>query len=157
MSNRSSVHHVTVSLAHDYEFMAAFDDLPEADPLVLDEPPPLGEGREPNAVALLAAAVGNCLAASLLFCLRRSRAEVQDITAHVKTHVARTDAGRFRVSAIEVELSPTVGNEDAGRLGRCQDLFEDFCTVTASIRSGIPVDVKVRANEPAPATAAPSA
>jgi hypothetical protein len=32
---------------------------------------------------------------------------------------------------------------DAGRLKRCEQLFEDFCTVTSSVRQGIPVNVSV--------------
>jgi len=38
---------------------------------------------------------------------------------------------------------------DAGRLERCERLFEDFCIVTASIRQGIPVKVRVAQRESA--------
>ena len=145
------VYHVTVSQAREYEFVATFPDLAGAQPLLLDEPAPLGDSRGPNAVALLAAAVGNCLAASLLHCLRRSRADAGKITAQVSAHVERTSTGRLRISQIDVALSPEIGAADAARLVRCEDLFEDFCTVTASVRQGIPVNVTV--NDQVPLTA----
>jgi|SRR5581483_3283859 len=135
-------HHVTVRLMHDYEFRAEFSDVPGEPALVLDEPPPLGGGRGPNAAAVLGAAVGNCLAASLAFCVRRARIDLQDVTAKVTTHVARNEQGRYRISRIEVSLEPVVGG-DRARFERCKELFEDFCTVTASVRRGIPVDVSL--------------
>ena len=52
------VHHVRVSLARGYEFVASFEDLPDGGPILLDEPPPLGGGRGPNAAALVGTAVG---------------------------------------------------------------------------------------------------
>ena len=70
---------VSLKLQHGYEFLAAFEKFPDVAPVLLDEPPPLGASHGPNASALLGAAVGNCLAASLLFCLRRSRVDVSDV------------------------------------------------------------------------------
>jgi uncharacterized OsmC-like protein len=137
-------HHVTLKLAHDFQFVAEFDEVPNATPMTFDEPEPLGGGRGPNAAAVLGAAVGNCLAASLAFCLRRSRAELSDLTAHVTTHVTRNERGRHRISSIDVELEPVL---EAGRgvpLDRCEGLFEDFCTVTASVKQGIPVHVSLK-------------
>lgn len=143
-----TVHHVTVRLARDYEFVAEFNDVPGAPSVMFDEPQPLGGGKAPNAAAMLGAAVGNCLSASLAFCLRKARIEVLDLTAHVKTHVVRNEKGRFRISGIDVELAPSLGRTEAP-IGRCEELFEDFCTVTASVRHGIPVRVSLR-ESPAP-------
>jgi uncharacterized OsmC-like protein len=138
------VHTVTLSLAKNYEFTASFEQFPDGNPVLLDEPPPLGEGRGPNAAALLAAAVGNCLAASLAFCLRKSRAELNDLKAVVRARVTRNQAGRMRIAGLEVELAPGVGSGESEKLDRCSRLFEDFCVVTASVRQGIPVTVTVR-------------
>src|SRR5687767_6943332 len=94
------VHHVTVRLARGYEFVAEFNDVPGVPSILFDEPEPLGANRAPNAAAVLGAAIGNCLAASLTFCLRRARMDVQDMTANVTTHVAKNEKGRFRVRTI---------------------------------------------------------
>ena len=138
------VHRVTVSLARNYEFTASFEQFSDGRPILLDELPPLGEGHGPNATALLAAAVGNCLAASLAFCLRKSRAELKDLKAGVTARVTRNQAGRMRIAGIEVELTPGLDPGERDRLDRCSKLFEDFCVVTASVRQGIPVTVKVQ-------------
>jgi organic hydroperoxide reductase OsmC/OhrA len=136
-------HHVTVELKQDYQFLARFEDVEGAPTLACDEPPPLGEGRGPNAAALLGAAVGNCLAASLAFCLRKARVQPVRLTARVTTRVARDERGRFRIAGIDVVLCPELAAHPDGRQERCQQLFEDFCTVTASIRHGIPVSVSL--------------
>jgi uncharacterized OsmC-like protein len=138
------VHRITVALARNYEFTVSFEQFPDGRPILLDEPPPLGEGHGPNAAALLAAAVGNCLAASLAFCLRKSRVELNDLKATVNARVTRNQAGRMRITGIEVELAPSLGPGERDRLERCSKLFEDFCVVTASVRQGIPVTVTVQ-------------
>jgi uncharacterized OsmC-like protein len=138
------VHHVTVRLARGYEFVAEFNDLPDAPSILFDEPEPLGANRAPSAAAVLGAAIGNCLAASLTFCLRRARMDVQNMTAHVTTHVVKNDKGRYRVREIDVELTPELGSGTASQLDRCEGLFEDFCIVTASVQHGIPVNVSLK-------------
>jgi uncharacterized OsmC-like protein len=120
--------------------------------LTLDEPPPLGEGRGPNAARLIAAAVGNCLAASLTFCLRRSRIQVRQLRATVEGTFARNERGRLRIGEIRVKLAPDVAPEDRDRMSRCLDLYEDFCIVTESVRNGFPVTVEVEAAPVAVAT-----
>ena len=140
-------HHVTVQLARDYEFTAEFSDLPDAAPLNLDEPSPLGRGRAPNAAAVLGAAVGNCLAASFAFCLRKARIEPTELTANVTTHIVRNPQGRHRIGSIDVEIVPEFAEVKTTRTERCEALFEDFCTVTASVRHGIPVHVTLKKPE----------
>jgi uncharacterized OsmC-like protein len=137
-------HHVTVRLVGGYEFIAEFPDLGSQTVIRFDEPEPLGTNRAPNAAAVLGAAVGNCLAASLAYCLRRSRSEILDLTAHVTTHLARNEKGRYRVRGIDVELRPVLAEGSASKFERCEELFEDFCIVTASVQRGIPVNVSLK-------------
>jgi len=40
----------------------------------MDEPEPMGGNSGPNACKVLAATIGNCLTASLLFCLQKAMA-----------------------------------------------------------------------------------
>ena len=143
----SRMHHVAITHAADYEFVAEFTDVPKAGRLRFDEPEPLGGNRAPNAAAVLGAAVGDCLATSLAFCLKKARIDLHGLTAQVTTTVARNEKGRFRISGIEVELSPLVGDADRARLDRCEQLFEDFCVVTESVRQGIPIAVSVKQPE----------
>lgn len=137
-------YHAVVTLARGYEFVAEFPDIVGGSAVLLDEPQPLGGNRGPNAASLLGAAVGDCLAASLAFCLRKSRVTVDGMTAIVATHVTRNEAGKFRISGIDVKLVPEVAAANAGKLDRCEQLFEDFCIVTESVRQGIPVNVTVK-------------
>jgi uncharacterized OsmC-like protein len=136
-------HHITVRLARGFEFVAEFPDTPGATPILFDEPAPIGEGRGASAAEVLGAAIGNCLAASLTFCLRRARFDVEGMTASVTTHVAKNERGRHRLQRIDVELQPTIGGK-GDNLGRCGEIFEDFCIVTASVQHGIPVTVTLK-------------
>ena len=69
--------HVRLRLESGYRFKISFDGPADfaAGSLVTDEPPPLGEGSGPNPLAMLATAVGSCLASSLLFCLPTAMAD----------------------------------------------------------------------------------
>jgi organic hydroperoxide reductase OsmC/OhrA len=112
-------------------------------PLTLDELPPLGEGRGPNPARMLGAAVGHCLSASLLFCLQKARVEVGAMTTTVRGRIERNERGRFRIGELVVELSPDLASDARARIGRCLEIFDDFCIVTESVRQGIPVSVRV--------------
>lgn len=133
---------VTVSRREGYAFSAEFDD--DSWPAVaMDEPRPLGQGEAPNPTRVLGAAVGACLSSSLVFCLGKARVDVQGLEATVEGTVARNDEGRLRITELRVSLSPSVAAADRDRIQRCVSLFEDFCTVTASVRKGIPIHVEV--------------
>jgi organic hydroperoxide reductase OsmC/OhrA len=125
-----------------FRFDVTFDEETWA-PIVVDEPEPLGTHEGPNASRLLAAAVGNCLAASLLLCLEKAHVELLDLRAHVEGTLERNEKGRLRIGRMDVTLHPEIQGEATKRYDRCLDLFEDFCIVTQSVRRGIEVDVRV--------------
>ncbi|MER3404321.1 MAG: hypothetical protein C4289_03410, partial [Chloroflexota bacterium] len=137
----------TVRLSHveGYQFDVA-PDTPADWRIRMDEPAPLGAGAGPNAARMLAAAVGHCLSASLLFCMHRARGPVSGITTTVTATMRRNERGRWRVAGLHVDLElPPLDETQQRAWERCKDLFEDYCIVTASVRQGIPVDVTVSA------------
>lgn len=108
-----------------------------------DEPVPLGKGEGPVAGQLLAAAVGNCLSASLLFALRKFKQRPEPISAEVTCEVGRTDKGRMRITRIVARLTLGVEAQTLQHLDRVLETFEDFCTVSQSVGQGIPIHVEV--------------
>ena len=126
-----------------YRFLLEMDQ-PEDWTAEMDEPEPLGTGRAPNAVRMLAAAVGHCLSASLMFCLQKSRVPFQDVKTEVTATIRRNERRRWRVASLKVNLKiGGVPRESESAFDRCRNLFEDYCIVTASVRRGIPVEVEV--------------
>ena len=150
MSDEQRGVHVHLERLEKFRFAADFPESPYAARIIIDEQPPLGEGAGPNPAGLLAAALGSCLAASFVFCLKKARVEPETVTADVTAQIVRNERGRFRIGDVDVELSLAVADGDAAGLERCQGLFEDFCIVTESVRHGIPVHVRVATRQPAP-------
>jgi uncharacterized OsmC-like protein len=124
-----------------FEFRVRFDKAQFGE-LLMDEPPPLGRDTAPNAARVLAAAIGNCLSASLVFCLRRAGVKTTGLRSSVKVQVVRNDERRLRIGAVDVTIHPRLA-ADAEPLTKCLGTFEDFCMVTQSVRQGIDVKVHV--------------
>ena len=132
---------VRLDQAHDYQFDVAFG--PGIAALRSDEPPPLGQGAGPSPVQLLAAAVGNCLSASLLFALRKYKQAPEPIRCEVTADVGRNPENRLRVLGMQVRLTLGVAAAGLQHLDRVLDQFEAFCTVSQSVGAGIPITVQV--------------
>ena len=137
---------VDLEREENYRFRVTFD-REGASELLMDEPEPMGEGRGPNAARVLGAAIGNCLSASLLFCLGKSRVETGAVRTVVQGTIVRNEDGRLRIGKISVEIDPEIGEGQSDRIQRCLGLFEDYCIVTQSVRNGIEVDVTVKGAE----------
>jgi uncharacterized OsmC-like protein len=125
-----------------YEFEVRFD-WEKVPPLLLDEPEPLGGEMGPNAARLVGAAVANCLSASLVFCLEKAKQRINAINTNVAGAVRRNERGRWRVAQLDVHITLDLEADQPKRVDRCLNLFEDYCVVTASIRKGVQVNVRV--------------
>ena len=110
--------------------------------VLTDEPEPLGGGEGPNPSAMLAAAVANCLSASLLFALRKHKDDPGELSATVTGKVERVDRFR-RVTGFDVQIRLGVPQESLPGLEKAVAVFENFCTVTQSVRHGVPVTVEI--------------
>lgn len=133
--------HVLLLQQQDYQFEIDFGD---GKPRLLgDEGPPLGHGAGPTPVQLLAAAVGNCMADSLLFALRKFKQAPEPISCEVTAEVGRNADNRLRVLGLDVALKLGVPAAQLEHLDRVLVQFESFCTVGASVAQGIPLKVTV--------------
>jgi uncharacterized OsmC-like protein len=134
---------VLLKLQNGYQFYVSFPGT-QSGGFVMDEPAPLGTLKGPNASRVLAASVANCLSASLLFCLKKSRIEVEDIEAEAEPTTLRNEEGCWRVRQIDVSIRAKLREPvETDKVRRCLELFEKYCVVTGAVREGLPVNVKV--------------
>jgi uncharacterized OsmC-like protein len=135
---------ITLDWWDGYEFSVDFHQEGVAD-LTTDEAPPIGNGAGPSPTRLLAAAVGNCMSASLIYCLDRAGIHLEGMRTTVEGSIVRNERGRLRVESLRVRIEPGIDAKDLHRIDHCLDVFEDFCTVGESVRRGIDVSVEVAA------------
>lgn len=141
MSDGESVT-LTITQVSDYEFRVRFDDTPAAD-LLIDESPPIGRDAGPSPTRLLGAAIGGCLSSSLLFALRKYKNAPGSIGAKMRVDTVRNARGRLRVGRISADIRLPEAATEYAHVERLLAQFEDFCTVTESVRAGVPIDVRV--------------
>jgi len=126
----------------DYRFEVQFDH-PAVPVLITDEDAPLGADAGPSPARLLGTAVANCLAASLLFAMRKFNNEPGPLRAIATVRLSRNERKRLRIGHIGVDLHFALAASKVQMLDRILSQFEDFCIVTQSVRAAIPVDVRV--------------
>lgn len=132
---------LTLERLQGFEFKTTFDW--DVATLLLDEPEPIGGRKGPNAARLVSAAVGNCLSASLLFCLEKAKQQIRSFKTEVTGTIVRNERKRLRLSRIDVHIAVDIDASEPERVTRCIELFEDYCVVSASIRKGMDVNVLV--------------
>jgi len=125
-----------------YQFTARFGGtVPD---LLMDEPEPMGQGKGPSPDQLLGAAVANCLSASLIFALRKFKHEPFDFRTQAEVIQGRNQEGRLRIVQINVFIKLSEPASNFIHLDKALAQFENFCTVTESIRQCVPVKVTVQ-------------
>lgn len=133
---------IEVEQVRDYEFRVRLDK-PHYPELLLDAPAPVGRDEVPSPSRLLAAAMGHCLASGLLFCARKVGLALGPIEAKVRMQLVRNERGFPRIGRVKVEIDPHIPDGAREAAARCLAMFEDYCMVTASVREGVDVEVRV--------------
>ena len=133
---------VTITRQDRYRFLVDFG--PGIDAMEADEPLPLGGGAGPSPAQLLAAAVANCLSASLVFANAKYKEDPGPLVTTVDCTIARNERNRLRVTGMAVTITLGVPADRLAHLERALAQFEDFCTVSQSVRTGIPFTVTVK-------------
>ncbi len=132
---------VTITRQSGYQFLVDFGaGLPQ---WLADEPAPLGQGTGPSPNALLMAAVANCLSASLLFALQKFKQDPGSLVATATPTLERNENKRLRITGIAVKIALGRTAAEIDHLDRVLSQFEDFCTVSMSVREGIAISVEV--------------
>ena len=136
---------VTAEWVDDLTFKLKFDN-PKLPELFIDEshdsnsPEVVG----PNPPRLLVSAIMACLSSSFAYCLKRARVPLKAMKAKAIITIKRNEAGFLRVAQIDVELMPEIEIQSGiPRMERCIETFHNYCTVTESVRQGIPVNIKI--------------
>lgn len=133
---------IDIERLEDYKFKVDFDKESMGELLTDESEEAGGDETGPNPSRLLAASSLNCLMASLTFCLKKKRVDLNSLRGSVTGTIERID-GRLRVTRLDAKIIPEVDKTDKEKLEKCLDIFEDYCVVTQSIRNGIDVDVEV--------------
>jgi uncharacterized OsmC-like protein len=134
---------VTVNMKQEKDYRVAIHFAEGIPVLYGDEPPPLGNATGPTPAQLLAAAVGNCLSDSLLFAIRKFKQHPEPIQTTVAATIDRNAENRLRVQNISVKLTLGAAGSSLAHLDRALEQFEEFCTVSQSVRQGFPVTIEV--------------
>lgn len=112
-------------------------------PQRVDLPAPLGQAAGPSPEHALGAAVGQCLSSSLLFALRKYKQEPGPLRTEIDVQEGRNEAGRQRILGLQARIHLGVPAATLEHLDRALASFEEFCTVTQSVRQAIPVVLAV--------------
>jgi organic hydroperoxide reductase OsmC/OhrA len=109
-----------------------------------DEPLPLGEGAGPAPTQLLAAAVANFLSSSLVFARARSKEDPGHLVITVSCEIGRKERNRLRVTEMNITITLGLAPDQLPHFSDALQQFDDFCTVSQSVRNGIPYSLTVK-------------
>ena len=138
-------YNIGLTWTNDLIFKLDFSGLVNVPELFLDETnddPEVKLGVTP--ARLLGMAVMGCLSSSFLFCMSKRNFTPEEFRAEAEVTAGRNEEGRLRILEIKVNLYPKFSDPEAkARLEECRKVFEKFCTVTASVRDGIPITTSI--------------
>ena len=135
---------VKINLERDMIYKCDLGDIKIGDCYIDESGKAESEMVGPNAAHLLAMAILGCLTSSYVFCFNKKDFVVKDIKAEAIVTIFRNEKGFARVKKIDVTINPKIDSPKMRkRAAQCQKMFEQYCTITASVREGIDVNVNI--------------
>jgi len=113
--------------------------------LFIDERPKrAAEKIGPTPSRLLGLAVLGCLVASFTFCFQKKKFSLKEIGGEAEVIMKRNEKGFWRIMKINVSIKPMINDPlIRKRADQCIKMFEQYCTITQSVREGIEVNVDI--------------
>lgn len=136
---------ITITRQENFRFLVDFGE--NIANMISDQPPPLGDNAGPSPEGLLGAAIANCLCSSLLFAINKFKGDPGRVSATATCETGRNKNNRVRVTQVKVNITLGANPDELPHLDRALAQFEEFCTVSQSVRAGISFAVSVRASD----------
>ncbi len=136
---------ISVEWLEDLTFKLNFEN-PVLSEIFIDETHDVesAEAVGPDPSKLLLAAVMGCLNTSFAYCLKKARIPLKSMKAIGELTSKRNEEGFWRVTKLDIEVIPEIEIEKGiPRMEKCMEIFHDYCTITQSVRQGIPVNVTI--------------
>ena len=146
MADEDSKFEISIKREGGYRFTVDFQ-MPRVENLMVDEDPPLGKGEGPDPSRMIGAALLQCLSSSLIFCMDKSHARIDSLDGTATVRFGRNNEKRLRIAGIDIEIDVGISDEEKSKLERCKPIFEKFCTVTESVKAGIPVSLEIKTHK----------
>jgi organic hydroperoxide reductase OsmC/OhrA len=100
-----------------------------------------GKGRFPCPDELFFSAVGGCFLTTFLYFKERLKIKLRDLQILVQGTVENVGPKGYRISEIQITMNVDVDEEEKLKAEECAELTKDFCHLTRSLETGIPIKV----------------
>ena len=138
---------VNISLEKEMIFKCDLGDIKVADCYIDESNVKEIDMLGPNPTKLLGMAILGCLSASFIFCIKKRNLTLNNLKAEGTVIISRNNKGFLRVKKIDVKINTKINNpETLKRAKLCKKMFENYCTITQSVRNGINVNVDIFLN-----------
>ncbi|MHA1194521.1 MAG: OsmC family protein [Promethearchaeota archaeon] len=138
---------VNISLEKEMIFKCDLGDIKVADCYIDESNVKEIDMLGPNPTKLLGMAILGCLSASFIFCIKKRNLTLNNLKAEGTVIISRNNKGFLRVKKIDVKINTKINYpETLKRAKLCKKMFENYCTITQSVRNGINVNVDIFLN-----------
>jgi len=100
-----------------------------------------GKGRYPCPDELFLSALGGCLLTTFLWFKKRLKFNLEGLRISVEGTVSHVGPRGYRVTGIEAIINVETDEEGREKAQKCAELTQEYCHLTRSIDSAIPIKV----------------